>query len=68
MRPEWLKCEVCLYYTVQSKVCKLEPSTYEKDRDAYCSHWTCRRCLCPWHAKHGEALIDHSKCQEAIFG
>jgi len=53
MRPEWLKCEGCLFFIpslgdgpwhCRLRNIKIVPT----EPDNFCAAWTCRRCLQPW--------------------
>lgn len=63
MRPGWLKCAGCLFYTQDNTedrgnyppcFCRFSPKGYTKRKESFCSHWVCRRCLQPWRTVEWE--------------
>jgi len=64
---EWFGCKNCLFYKEHSSICVYLPAPVEKYAEAYCAHWTCRRCWQRWDLKANDAeLIDHSRCEPKI--
>jgi hypothetical protein len=58
MRPEWLKCETCLFFIPEDKMpgsyCRRMPKHQATQEDNFCGGWTCRRCLQPWRYSNVE--------------
>lgn len=51
MRPEWLKCETCLFYAQDGSgyfKCFKSPRPLIVYPLHFCGSWACRRCLQPW--------------------
>jgi len=57
MRPDWMKCEACLFYTERPiedddprrhHNCMRSPRPIGTTPKSFCGSWTCRRCLQPW--------------------
>lgn len=60
MRPEWLRCETCLFFAppkpeeMLAGLCSLNPREVSKSPSEFCWSWTCRRCLQPWRYSNGD--------------
>ena len=80
MRPDWMKCETCLFFQQSGEECWKSPRTYIVGREAFCADWTCRRCLQPWRFLEIEYMSEkrqngyeffsfnnHSTCLEATI-
>ena len=69
MRPEWLKCEGCLFLTDPDKgsgVCRFDRDWASMRLEDFCASWTCRRCLQPWRYPNQDNIVydKHFNCAE----
>ena len=74
--PGWLRCGECLWWEPDNLFCSYTQSYEENAERGYfdrCPHWTCRRCLEPWHRRltnyyssgyqpFGSLIINHFHC------
>lgn len=62
MRPEWLKCETCLFFIrgvgIVAPYCQCSPRLQILEEDRFCDSWTCRHCLQPWRAPNWDYSDD----------
>ncbi len=67
MLPAWFGCKNCLFFKEGSNICVYLPTPVEKFGEAYCAHWTCRRCWQRWdEVETRELMIDHNRCKPKV--
>lgn len=70
MRPEWFKCEKCLWFKAGTS-CWHGNEVASTTNDAYCSKWTCMNCWQRWDSCSTMNdlfyYINHSSCREVAF-
>ena len=77
MRPDWFKCNTCLFATAElGLVCNLNSIKKGTHAEGFCEKWICKNCWCSWDTcdypkEEGEnwrgVYHDHTKCLPVRF-